>query len=88
LAWVNAGGELALGTGDDHWMAHSFMTAAGDYLTMMFNGDGHPIDDDAIERPGMGGISAWAVTNEVPEAMTLILLGLGLVGLAGLSRRL
>jgi hypothetical protein len=95
LGWVNDFvTPLRMDYGDDHWMAHNFMTPdapEGYYLTMMFNSDGHPVGDDVTYRGegimNWGGISAWAVTCEVPEALPLILIGIGLVGLAGLRRK-
>jgi hypothetical protein len=91
--WRNEGdgnpAVWAQGDADDHWMTHNFMTPdapEGYYLTMMFNNDQHYVPDDFTYNPMLGEIGAWAVTCEVPEALPLILIGIGLVGL-GLVRR-
>jgi hypothetical protein len=78
----------AQGDADDHFVAHSFMTGLdNDFATMMFNYDQHYLPDDYTISPFAGPSGAWAVTTQVPEAMTLILLGFGLVGLAGFRRK-
>ena len=54
---------------------------------MTFNFDQHYLADWATQNALMGEVGAWAVTKYVPEPATFMFLGLGLIGIATVSRK-
>lgn len=90
--WTNTGPggfggdlEYLYAAADDHFVAHSFLSDTP-YSTMTFNYDLHFRGDEETFM-GMGEIGAWVVAQSVPEPSTIVLMGLGLAGLAGFGRR-
>ena len=81
VVWNNVGS-------DDHFVVHGILQGDPNYRrTMLFNFDQHWRDDDALVGPG-GTIGAWVVTKHVPEPSTMLFLGLGLIGIAAVTRRM
>lgn len=79
--------EWTYSDADDHWVSSSIMNEGTAKLTMTYNFDQHRLPDGATWNYMMGDVGAWVVTSSVPEPSTMLLLGLGLVGLAGLRRK-
>ena len=73
---------------DDHFVAHGLLTGYGTYNTMTFNYDLHLRGDDETWNPGMGPVGAWVVADKVPEPTTMLFLGIGLIGVAAVRRRM
>ena len=93
--WTNTGpggfgGELEwlYASADDHFVAHGLLTGPGTFNTMTFNYDLHYREDWETMNPGMGPVGAWVVADKVPEPTTMLFLGIGLIGIAAVRRKI
>jgi hypothetical protein len=82
--------QTLLSNGNDGWASDSLTVTAGmdyDVLIAVIRSQAWPGDQGDIWNYGIRGIDNVSLVASVPEPVTMLLLGVGLVGLAGVGRK-